>query len=86
MKVLIITLALLLSACTTVPVGRNFPMIPADLKESCPDLKTISENSKMSDVVDVVVSNYGQYKECQIKVDAWIKWYNEQQKIFNEVK
>lgn len=85
MKVLLISLVLFLSACTSIPVQRNFPSIPSELKESCPDLKTIPENSKMSDVIDVVVSNYGQYKECQIKVDAWIKWYNDQQKIFNGV-
>jgi hypothetical protein len=86
MKYLALLSFLLIVGCTTVPVDRNFPKIPQELKESCPDLKTIPDNSKMSEVVEIIVSNYGQYKECQIKVDSWIKWYNDQQKIFDGVK
>lgn len=86
MKYLVLLSFLFTVGCTTVPVDRKFPKIPEELKQSCPDLKTIPDNSKMSDVVEIIVSNYGQYKECQIKVDSWLKWYNEQQKIFDGVK
>ena len=83
----IIALTLLLTACTAVPVDRKFPSIPTELQQACPDLKTIDINTtKLSDVVDVVVTNYGQYKECQVKVDSWIEWYNNQKKIFESVK
>ena len=87
MKYAIIALTILLSACTTVPVDRKFPSIPTELQQVCPDLKTINtETTKLSEVVDIVVTNYGQYKECQVKVDSWIDWYNTQKQIFESVK
>jgi starvation-inducible outer membrane lipoprotein len=87
MKFKIIALALLLSACTAVPVDRKFPSIPTELQQACPDLKTIDTNTtKLSEMVNVVVTNYGQYKECQVKVDSWIDWYNNQKNIFESVK
>jgi hypothetical protein len=46
----------------------------------------INPTTKLSDVVDIVVTNYGQYKECQVKVDSWIDWYNTQKQIFESVK
>jgi len=86
MKIVIVTMALLLSACATVPVERKFPEVPVELMQACPDLKQVNPTTKLSEVVDIVVSNYGQYKECQIKVDSWIDWYNNQKKIFESVK
>ena len=87
MKYTIIVLAFLLSACTTVPVDRKFPSIPVELQQACPDLKTVNtDTTKLSEVVDIVVANYGQYKECQVKVDSWINWYNTQKQIFESVK
>ena len=87
MKKLLLCLVVLLSACsTTVPVARKFPEVPTELVQACPDLKTVDMTTKLSDVVDVVVSNYGQYKECQVKVDTWIDWYNQQRQIFESVK
>jgi hypothetical protein len=86
MKFKIIVLTLLLSACTAVPVDRKFPSIPTELTQACPDLKLINPTTKLSDVVDIVVTNYGQYKECQVKVDSWIDWYNTQKQIFESVK
>lgn len=85
-KLLIILAALLLSACVTVPVERKFPEVPQELKTACPDLQTVNPTTKLSEVVDVVVNNYGQYKECQVKVDSWIEWYKEQKQIFESVK
>jgi hypothetical protein len=86
MKIAIVVLALLMTACTTVPVERKFPQVPTELLQACPDLKQINPTTKLSEVVDVVVSNYGQYKECQIKIDSWIDWYTNQKKIFESVK
>jgi hypothetical protein len=86
MKFKIIALTLLLSACTSVPVDRKFPSVPTELTQACPDLKLINPTTKLSDVVDIVVANYGQYKECQVKVDSWINWYNTQKQIFESVK
>lgn len=86
MKIVIVALALLMTACSAVPVERKFPDVPKELLQACPDLKQVNPTTKLSEVVDIVVSNYGQYKECQIKVDSWIDWYNNQKKIFESVK
>jgi hypothetical protein len=85
MKIAIVALSLLLTACV-VPVDRKFPEVPAELQQACPDLKLISPTTKLSEVVDVVVSNYGQYRECQVKVDSWLEWYKTQKEIFESIK
>ena len=84
----ILSAIFLLTACqTTVPVKRNFPAAVDELKISCPELKEVPEGTtELSKTLDVVVQNYGQYKECQLKVDLWIDWYDKQKKIFDEVK
>jgi hypothetical protein len=87
MRLAILLLPVLLAGCLTVPVTEKFPEVPADLLVACPDLKLVDPaTTKLSEVIGVVAGNYGQYKECQIKVDTWIDWYNSQKKIFNSVK
>jgi hypothetical protein len=87
MRIAILLLPLLLAGCLTTPVAETFPEVPAELLVVCPDLKLVDPvTTKLSEVVSVVASNYGQYQECQIKVDTWIEWYNHQKKIFNSVK
>jgi hypothetical protein len=88
MKLLLILPVLLLTGClTTTPVKRNFPEVPEDLKVACPDLIQLDpKTSKLSEVVSTVSKNYGQYQECQIKVDAWVEWYKTQKEIFDSVK
>lgn len=83
-----IILAFLATGCsTTVPVQRTFPDVPAELRTECPDLKLVPEGTtELSKTLDIVVQNYGQYKECQLKVDQWTDWYTKQKKIFDEVK
>ena len=86
-KLLLILPVLLLSGCLgTAPVQRNFPDVPEELKNACPDLNMVEPTTKLSDVVTVVAKNYGQYQECQVKVDAWIEWYKSQKQIFETVK
>jgi hypothetical protein len=87
-RLLILGLLLSLTACsTTVPVKRTFPGVPEELLAECPDLKEVPEGTtELSKTLDVVVQNYGQYKECQIKVDLWINWYEKQKQIFDSVK
>lgn len=84
----LLVLSLLLAGCsTTVPVKRTFPNVPEELMAECPDLKSVPEGTtKLSEVLTVVTENYGQYKECQIKVDLWRDWYEKQKEIFNSVK
>jgi len=79
------TIILFLSGCaTTVPVVMSFPKAPDDLMTSCPDLEKIPPNTtKISQVISVVSDNYSQYHECRSKVEDWIDWYNQQQKIYS---
>jgi hypothetical protein len=87
MKYAILTVALLLSACVSVPVERKFPLAPGELQAPCGNLQTIDPSTtKLSAVVEAVVANYGQYQECQVKTDSWIEWYNKQKQIFESVK
>jgi pectin methylesterase-like acyl-CoA thioesterase len=87
MKLLALIPIVLLTGCLATPVKRNFPEVPQELLTACPDLSTVSaETDKLSDVLKVVTTNYGQYQECQIKVDAWTEWYKTQKQIFDSVK
>jgi hypothetical protein len=87
MKYLLILTLLLAGCSTTVPVKRTFPDVPEELKVSCPDLKEVPEGTtELSKTLAVVVDNYGQYKECQIKVDLWTEWYTKQKEIFDKVQ
>jgi hypothetical protein len=89
-KLLITILVLSLTGCAMfqkpVPVKRTFPTVPAELVEACPALKKTEPTEKLSEVLKVVVDNYGQYHECKIKVDTWVEWYNTQKSIFESVK
>ena len=86
MKLLLIVPVLLLAGCLSTPVQRSFPEVPEELKVACPDLMLLEPTTKLSEVVSVVSKNYGQYQECQIKVDTWIEWYKTQKQIFESVK
>jgi hypothetical protein len=87
-RLLVLLPIMLLTGCLeTVPVKMSFPQVPEDLKVACPDLQLLdTETKKLSEVVTVVTKNYGQYQECQVKVDAWVQWYNTQKKIFEDIK
>lgn len=87
-KLLLVLPAILLTGClTTAPVTVKFPDVPDEIKTACPDLKKVEPGTtKLSEVLGVVTDNYAQYKECKVKVDLWIDWYNSQKKIFEEIK
>jgi hypothetical protein len=87
-SICILTLAMLLTACsTTVPVKRNFPDAPLELKEKCVELNQLpTETQKLSEVLTSVTKNYSEYHLCKNKTDMWIEWYNTQKQIFDEVK
>lgn len=87
MKLLILLLALLLSACTTVPVTAKFPQAPGALvQEPCPNLQKLQEEAKLSDVAKIVTVNYTEYYMCAVKLEAWQRWYREQKTIYESVK
>lgn len=87
MKIILLSLIVFLTGCTVVPVQREFPKVPDEIRTACPDLSLIKEDEKkLSEVISVVADNYARYHECKIKVDLWIEWYNSQKKIFESVK
>jgi starvation-inducible outer membrane lipoprotein len=87
MKLLILSLALLLSACTTVPVVAKFPQAPGALvQEPCPNLQKLQDEAKLSDVAKIVTVNYTEYYMCAVKLEAWQRWYREQKTIYESVK
>jgi hypothetical protein len=86
MKHLILITAIFITGCTSVPVVMKFPEVPKDMLIACPDLKLVSETNKLSEVLPVIVDNYGQYYTCKDNVDSWIEWYENQKKIFNSIK
>lgn len=86
MKKILVILLMLTSCSTVVPVKQSFPNAPEELKSACQDLKLIEPTTKLSDVVSVVTYNYSLYKECQLKNQEWVDWYNKQNSIFKSVK
>lgn len=85
MKKMILISLLALVGCVGVPIERKFPSIPEALKEPCSDLQTVpQDNTKLSEMMIVVTSNYKEYHTCQIKVESWQEWYAIQKKIFED--
>lgn len=88
--VAIVLILLLLTGClatTPVPVKPKFPDPVPKLLEECPELSLVpSGTEKLSETISIVSKNYGQYHECRAKINAWIEWYIDQKKIYDEVK
>ena len=85
--VLILATTILLTGCLSTPVKRNFPEVPKELIEICPNLKDVPEGTtKMSEVLKVVTENYSQYHECQFTNELWKEWYEIQKQNFDSVK
>jgi hypothetical protein len=85
MKRLVLSLAILLSACTAVPVKQKFPEAPAKLMTKCPNLKTVEgDKVTVTDMLKVVVENYSTYYQCAVVTDGWQEWYQVQKIIFNQ--
>lgn len=80
-------LALLLSGCsTTVPVTAKFPEAPRLGLGECPQLQTVKEGVKLSELTNTVTINYSTYYECAVKADQWNEWYAIQKRISESVK
>jgi hypothetical protein len=87
MKYLLIILLLAGCSTTVVPVKQKFPNATPELMKKCESLKKIEgDKVAITDMLKVIVHNYSLYHECSTKVDGWQDWYNEQKKIFDNVK
>lgn len=87
MKIVVLALALALSACSTlVPVAMTFPEAPfKQALVACPNLQKLKDDARLSDVSRTITINYSTYYECAVKTDAWIEWYQIQRIIFEGV-
>ena len=88
MKILLLTLTLFLSGCTTVvPVTQRWPEAPGlQSMQPCPDLKKLENNPQLSDVAKTVTHNYTEYYACVVKLEAWQEWYQKQKLIHEGLK
>jgi hypothetical protein len=88
MKIALLGLASLLAACSTaVPLTQSFPQAPDMLMEKCPELKIIvGEKVTIVDFTKTVSENYVTYYQCAGRTDAWIDWYNQQKKIWEDAQ
>jgi hypothetical protein len=86
--VIFIILAFLITACSTaVPVTQRFPNAPEMLMEKCPPLRTITgEKVSIVDFTRTVSENYTTYYQCAGRTEAWIDWYDQQKKIWDETQ
>ena len=84
--VVMFMLAMLSGCSTTVPVTAKFPDAPKLGSGSCPQLKTVSEGVKLSELTSTVTINYSTYYECAVKSDQWNEWYQIQKRIFESTK
>jgi hypothetical protein len=80
---LALLLLILITGCSTVvPVTVKFPDAPDRIKIKCPQLKTLTEEAKLSDIAKTVTENYTTYYECAVRNDTWIEWYETQKIIY----
>mgnify|MGYP000853030301 FL=1 len=86
-NLILIPLLVILSGCATkVPVAMKFPAVPESLLTTCKDLEQVKPSEEqLSEMLKVVVTNYGQHHECRAKVEAWIDWYKSQKEIHDSV-
>ena len=85
MKYILIPILAVLAGCsTTVPVNTKFPDAPKRLFQPCPQLSTVKDDVKLSELTNTVTANYQTYYGCANTVDGWIEWYNIQKSIFDK--
>jgi hypothetical protein len=77
-------LAMCAGCSTVVPVTAKFPDAPKFGMGRCPQLQTVEEGVKLSELTKTVTMNYGTYYECAVKADQWQEWYEVQKRIFED--
>lgn len=83
--VLMFILAMCSGCSTNAPVVAKFPEPPKLGLGTCPQLQTVNEGVKLSELTKTVTINYSTYYECAVKSDQWNDWYNIQKNIFEKV-
>lgn len=88
MKVLLLSLALVLSGCTSVvPVTQTWPEAPGlQSQQPCQPLQQLGPQTSLSEVAKTVAANYSEHYNCVLKLEAWQEWYAKQQLIHQGLK
>ena len=84
--VVMFLLAMCSGCSTVVPVTAKFPDAPRMGLGRCPQLMTVPEGVKLSELTKTVTINYSTYYECAVKADQWQEWYEVQKRIFEGIK
>lgn len=78
MKILVITIVLLITACST-PVKIPFPAAEYELMQKPKALNPIKledrDHVSLSEMLNEVVNNYRNCNENTVKYVAWQQWY-----------
>ena len=83
---LALAIALVAGGCCTFSTKPKWPVAP-DIKSTCPELALVPLGTeKLSETLNVITKNYGEYHECKARVEAWNAWYAEQKKIYEAAK
>ena len=78
---------LFITGCSYKNNVPKFPDLPENLKTPCQQLVLIKPTeTKFSEMLNTVVTNYGYHNVCSAKVDAYILWHSQQKKIFESIK
>lgn len=87
MKLVVAGVLLAVTGCsTTVPVTQRWPDAPMELMKKCPTLVQLAPTeTAITDLLRVVVRNYGTYYECATRLEGWQEWHDAQKKIFEQV-
>lgn len=80
--ILMFILAMCSGCSTVVPVTAKFPEPPKLGQGKCPQLRTVDNGVKLSELTNTVIINYSTYYECAVKSDQWNDWYQIQKNIF----
>lgn len=82
--VIVFAMAMLTACSTVVPVTAKFPEPPKLGQSTCPQLQTVDNGVKLSELTKTVTINYSTYYECAVKSDQWSEWYQIQKNIFEK--
>ena len=65
----------------------QWPQVPAELVAPANDLTPLPADKKtLTDLLENVNNNYGQYYILKQKLEAWQQWYKVQKNIFEDAQ
>lgn len=82
-RIILICFTFMLASCSTkTQIVHVVPEMPESLQESCQPLKKMDKDATLSNNVQVIIENYGEYSKCKQKVEMIKEWYNKQKENY----